>query len=215
MKKIKVVIFDLDGTIANTLPLCIRAFRESIEPLIHRPLSDSEIIATFGPSEEGTIMALAPNHYEEGIKDYLRFYEDLHDMCPSPFDGIENILEVLRNKSVHTSMVTGKGKHSTKISLDRFGLAHFFEVVETGSPKGPRKVEAIQRILSSLKNIKSYEVIYVGDSPSDIISSRNAGVPVIAAAWAETAEKENLLKLNPNRMFDSVNKFAEWLFDRV
>jgi phosphoglycolate phosphatase/pyrophosphatase PpaX len=54
MQKIKAVIFDLDGTVANTLPLCIQAFRQSIEPLIKRSVSDAEIIGTFGPSEEGT-----------------------------------------------------------------------------------------------------------------------------------------------------------------
>ncbi len=49
MKKIKAVIFDLDGTLADTLPLCIQAFRQSVEPLIKRSISDDDIIATFGP----------------------------------------------------------------------------------------------------------------------------------------------------------------------
>jgi phosphoglycolate phosphatase/pyrophosphatase PpaX len=51
MTKIKGVIFDLDGTLANTLPLCIQAFRQSVEPLTLKPLSDAEIIATFGPMD--------------------------------------------------------------------------------------------------------------------------------------------------------------------
>ena len=71
MKKIKCVIFDLDGTIGDTVPLCIKAFKEAIEPLINRSVSNEEIIATFGPSEEGTIMALAPEFYEKGVEDYL------------------------------------------------------------------------------------------------------------------------------------------------
>lgn len=45
--KIKTVIFDLDGTIANTLPLCIAAFRKSVEPYLNAGLSDEDIIATF------------------------------------------------------------------------------------------------------------------------------------------------------------------------
>ncbi|MGQ1947507.1 HAD family hydrolase [Geofilum sp. OHC36d9] len=58
MRKIKAVIFDLDGTLGNTIPLCIEAFRKSIEPLIGKKLSDQEITSTFGPSEEGTIKVL-------------------------------------------------------------------------------------------------------------------------------------------------------------
>ena len=74
MKKIKGVIFDLDGTIGDTVPLCIKAFRKAIEPLIERLVSDEEIIATFGPSEEGTIMALASQFYEEGVTNYLKYF---------------------------------------------------------------------------------------------------------------------------------------------
>jgi len=59
VNKIKALIFDLDGTLANTLPLCVAAFRKSVEPLLDRAISDEKIIATFGPSEEGTIMAPA------------------------------------------------------------------------------------------------------------------------------------------------------------
>ena len=44
----KCLIFDLDGTLGNTLPLCIAAFKQAIEPLAGRSLSDAEIIATFG-----------------------------------------------------------------------------------------------------------------------------------------------------------------------
>jgi HAD superfamily hydrolase (TIGR01549 family) len=215
MQKIKAVIFDLDGTLANTLPLCIQAFRKSVEPLINRSISDDEIIATFGPSEEGTIMALAPNHYNKGVSDYLHFYESLHEMCPAPFDGIKEILETLKNNGVHLSMVTGKGKHSTDISLKYFKLTHFFEIIETGSPDGARKAAGIQIILNVLKDIKSDEVIYVGDASSDIIASRKVGVPVVAAAWADTAEPEKLKELKPDELFYSIKDFSNWMADKI
>ncbi len=215
MNKIKAVIFDLDGTLANTLPLCIQAFRQSVEPLINRSISDADIIATFGPSEEGTIMALAPNHYDKGVADYLHYYEQLHDMCPIPFDGIKEILQVLKDKGVHIAMVTGKGKYSTDISLRHFKLTHFFETIETGSPKGARKAEGIQIILDRLTNINNDEVIYVGDAPSDITASRQVGVPVIAAGWADTAEPEKLQELKPDEMFYTIKDFENWLLGKI
>ena len=60
MKKIKAVIFDLDGTLANTLPLCIQAFRQSVEPLINHSISDAEIIATFGHQKKEPLWLLHP-----------------------------------------------------------------------------------------------------------------------------------------------------------
>jgi phosphoglycolate phosphatase-like HAD superfamily hydrolase len=76
--KFKTIIFDLDGTIADTLPLCIAAFKKSVELLLQSTISEEEIIATFGPSEEGTIRRLIPQHEEEGVKAYLKNYEELH-----------------------------------------------------------------------------------------------------------------------------------------
>lgn len=52
---IKAIIFDLDGTIGDTVPLCIAAFKKSVEPLAGRVFSEEDIVSTFGPSEEGTI----------------------------------------------------------------------------------------------------------------------------------------------------------------
>jgi phosphoglycolate phosphatase-like HAD superfamily hydrolase len=215
MVKIKAVIFDLDGTLANTLPLCMQAFRQSVEPLINRSLSDAEIIATFGPSEEGTIMALAPGYYNKGVAGYLQFYESLHHMCPLPFEGIKELLQTLKDKGIRIAMVTGKGRHSTDISLKYFELTHFFEMIETGSPKGARKAEGIELILDCLSDIKKEEVIYVGDSPGDIIASREVGVPVIAAAWANTAELGKLKELKPDELFYTIKDFSNWLFEKI
>jgi len=211
MNSIKSVIFDLDGTLGNTLPLCIAAFRKSIEPLINRAISDEEIIATFGPSEEGTIKILAPDDYQKGVSSYLEFYSELHSVCPDPFDGINNLLNALRDKSVRIAMVTGKGKYSTKISLEKFGIDQYFEAIETGIADGPRKPEGIQNIVDLFSEVKKDEFIYVGDAPSDIIACKQVGVFVVAAAWAETAETEKLKELNPDILFDNIKDFSAWL----
>jgi phosphoglycolate phosphatase-like HAD superfamily hydrolase len=215
MTKIKAVIFDLDGTLANTLPLCIQAFRKSVEPLVNRSITDTEIIATFGPSEEGTIMALAPDQYEKGVAGYLQHYEALHNMCPVPFKGIKELLILLQQKGVRIAMVTGKGKYSTEISLKYFELAHFFEIIETGSPTGPRKAGGIQNILDHFANTEKDEVIYVGDAPSDITACRKVGISIVAAAWAETAEPEALKYLQPEHLFYTIQDFASWLNERT
>ena len=160
-------------------------------------------------------MTLAPNHYEKGVSDYLYFYEILHEICPIAFHGIEDLLTTLKNKQVRIAMVTGKGKYSTHISLKKFDLTHFFEFIETGLPSGPRKAEGVQIILDSLPEIKKEEFIYVGDAPSDITASRKVGIPVIAAAWAETAEPEALKELNPDELFYTIQDFTTWLYSKI
>lgn len=216
MGNIKAVIFDLDGTLGNTIPLCIEAFRKSIEPLIGKKLSDQEITSTFGPSEEGTIKALVPDDsYDKGISDYLDTYEKLHEKYPSPFDGIISLLNCLKSKQVRIAMVTGKGKYSTKITLRKFGITHFFERIETGHPEGASKPVGIQSVLGYYKELSQNDVIYVGDSPNDIIASKKVGIPIVAAAWADTSESEKLSELKPDKLFFSVNDFTNWIISNV
>ena len=215
MEKLKAVIFDLDGTLGDTLPLCIKAFRHAIEPLIQRTISDAEIIATFGPSEEGTIQALAPDYYEKGVADYLRYYEQFHDLCPAPFSGVRDLLDNLRQQGVRLAMVTGKGVHSTAISLKRFQLEDYFELVETGWAAGPRKPACLQNVMRAFTGIRKEAMIYVGDSPSDIESSRSVGMPVVGAAWASTTNGQELAESQPDELFDSIAAFADWLSPKI
>jgi len=207
---IKTIIFDLDGTIADTLPLCIAAFKQSIEPLLGKEVSEAEIIATFGPSEEGTIRQLIPRHEEAGIKAYLAHYERLHDTCPAPFPGMPALLEFLRSKNIQLAMVTGKGIHSTRLSLKQFNLEPYFEVLETGSPEGPNKVSGIRKVLEKLAADTS-ESIYVGDAPSDIKACREVGIPIAAAGWAGTTNGNELKTLEPDWFFESIGQFMDWL----
>ncbi|WP_437919960.1 NUDIX hydrolase N-terminal domain-containing protein [Sphingobacterium sp. LRF_L2] len=215
MKKLKMVIFDLDGTLANTLPLCIRAFKESIEPLAGRVLSDAEIIATFGPSEEGTIRALLPaNHHEGALLQYYNSYVEFHDMVPDCFEGIVDLLSFLEQQGVLITMVTGKGERSANLSLEKFGIRHYFKHVETGNPEGPSKEKGIRNILENYGLLPS-EVIYVGDAPSDITAARNCEVPMVAVTWASTTDREALANLNPDYLFDTVDEFSDYLRDRI
>jgi len=215
MRGIRAVIFDLDGTIADTLPLCINAFRLAIEPLADKTLTDEEIIATFGPSEEGTIMALVPEHYDQALANYLQYYEVLHYHCPIPFDGIIELLDYLQHHGLRIAMVTGKGPKSTEISLNTFGIKHYFSPIETGSPHGPIKAECIGKVLEGWGDMKKDQIIYIGDAPSDIIASRNAGIPVISAAWAPTADAEKLIPLAPDELFYTISQFSDWIKTRI
>jgi HAD superfamily hydrolase (TIGR01509 family) len=212
--KFKTIIFDLDGTIADTLPLCIAAFKNSIEPLLGAELTEEAIVATFGPSEEGTIRKLIPQHEEAGVKAYLEHYEQLHYTCPAPFPGVVDLLEMLTSKGVQIAMVTGKGIHSTRLSLKQFGLEKYFEVLETGSPNGPDKINGIRRVLARL-NADPAETLYIGDAPSDIIYCKEVGIPIAAAAWATTADPEKLLALNPEWIFFSIEEFGDWIIEQI
>ena len=217
MQKIEIVIFDIDGTLANTLPLIIKSLRQVIEPLVKHSFTDEEIEASFGPNEEGTIRKLAPDADAKKLTaDFLQVYKSLFDtMCPAPFEGIETLLQNLQSKGVKLAISTGKGKESTEFSLSQWKLNSFFEMIENGTPEDSRKTEAIPHILSSLGNLPKGATVYIGDSPGDIKDSKKAGIIAVAAAWAPTAKPEKLKEEQPDEIFHTVADFADWLNSRI
>lgn len=215
MTKLKAVIFDLDGTIANTIPLIIKSVQHALEPLIDRSISDQEVVGTFGPSEVGTVMALAPNEVELGFQRYLDFYKQFHDMCPAPFDGIAELLDFLLEKNIRIAMVTGKSKESASIDLELFNMTQYFEQIETGIPSRPSKPDALQRICDAMPSILTQEMIYVGDAPTDVAASHQVNIPIVGAGWANTTDLDALEIANPDFLFHTIADFLEWLKRRI
>jgi len=77
------------------------------------------------------------------------------------------------------------------------------------------KEKGIAAVLRKWPDLDKGSIIYVGDAPSDITASRKAGIPIVAAAWAETAEPEKLLANQPDKIFYSITEFTDWLLPLV
>jgi phosphoglycolate phosphatase-like HAD superfamily hydrolase len=200
------VIFDLDGTLADTLPICIVAFRQALKEYTGRVYTDREITTLFGPSEEGVFLYATPDRAQEAVQFYWKAYEQAHQSVRAPFPGILDALRFLKEHSIRVAVVTGKGPHSAAISLRLLGLAFAFDIVESGSPLGVIKPEAIGRVLARWQ-LPPAEVAYVGDATTDVTSARQAGVIPLAAAWAPTADYEALRAMEPAATFRTVEEF--------
>ena len=205
------VIFDMDGTIADTVPLCIEAFRRAVRDLIGKTFTDKQITDTFGPSEEGTIAAFVPDRVAEGVELYLRYTKALHPaMCPAPFAHIPEIIAFLKQTGVKTALVTGKGARSLQINLEQFGGQNWFSHIETGNPEKPDKPACIEKTLRAL-SVTPQNALYAGDMASDVLSARAAGVRAAAAAWAKSCDRAALQAARPDCYFESVADFFAFL----
>jgi phosphoglycolate phosphatase/pyrophosphatase PpaX len=204
MAKLKSVIFDMDGTVTDSLPLCVEAFRLAVEPVIKRHVSDDEISAAFGPSDEGTIRVFVPDAVDYCLEQFLFHYRRLHPvMCPKPFDGIIDVLEWLKNKKIPVGLVTGKGPKSLAITLEELKLSHYFDAVQSGSPLRANKPECMRNILQHFQ-LQPGEAVYIGDAPSDITASREVSLPIYSAAWAKTTNVPKLQALQPDKIVYSI-----------
>jgi pyrophosphatase PpaX len=204
-------IFDLDGTLANTLPVCIKAYQETVMHFCDRLPEEQEIMAEFGPDDEGMLEHLIPGRVAETLPYYLSAYERLHlQLCTELFPGIPKIFAVLSSMNIRTAIVSGKGIYSAKISLEILKLDNWIDVVETGFAYGPDKPRSLRLVLNRWK-IAADQVAYIGDAPYDMWAARDVGMLPLGAAWAESSVLAAVQNEHAFITFRTVDAFGDWI----
>lgn len=212
--KLKGFIFDLDGTLINSLPVVRTSLNTTLVKFSGRVYTDQELTSLFGPSEEGIFKKLFPGSWSEVLEFYLTEYDRIHVPYAKPFPGVVEALTLLRDRKMKLALVSGKGAGSMEISLKHSGLKCFFEVIITGSEYRASKPDHIKQVLA-LWNFSPDEVVYIGDIAYDVQAAKEVGVLPISALWAETVQVQKVLAMNPAYAFDTVESFNEWIREMV
>lgn len=184
--KYKGIIFDFDGTLADTLPLCFYSFNEIFKKYDRRDLSAEEIVQMFGPSEAGIIQQnlKAVDQIEKAVEEYYCHYDRAHHEFVGFDPHLRQLLNGLRNEGYRLGIFTGKGRKSFDISMSKLQLEDFFDVTITGDDVSSPKpdAEGLYKILEVWEMDKT-QVLFVGDSDADIESGTRAGMDTVAVAW--------------------------------
>lgn len=209
---LKGFMFDLDGTLAETLPVCLTALRRTFKNYFGEEWSDERLLSYFGPTEEGVIKRLLPDKALECLELYYNEYVKAHELCPQPFPGIIDALDLLKQKNIPMAIVTAKGSKTARISLEILSLSSYFPVVECGFEDAGNKPASIRKVLE-VWDIDPGKIAYLGDRRSDIRAARETGLIPLAAAWSEKADYDLLLNEKPYAIFSTIHEFITWLND--
>lgn len=208
--KYKGIIFDFDGTIADTLPVCFYSFNEIFKRYDQRDLSSEEIMQMFGPSEIGIIRQnlKAAQQIEQAIEDYYSHYDQAHNELVRVDPDMVELLRGLQQDGLKLGIFTGKGRRSFDISMSKLQLAPFFEASITGDDvmKPKPDPEGIDKIIE-LMSLDKDQVLLVGDSNADIESGNRAGIDTVAISWFQGSHG-NFTQV-ATYYCDEINKFKE------
>ncbi len=211
--QIKTILFDFDGTLADTLPAAFDAFKYVFKKYDGKEVSNEDIIHLFGPIEDELLRKHLENKgkLDQAIEDYYDQYEKGHDR---EFEGLEKIQQMLdrfAEMDVNLGIVTGKSRRALTFSLESLGIYDYFDVTIAGDDvKKPKPdKEGIEKCMKLLQN-KPSEVLFVGDSESDISAGASAGVKTAAAQWFSTVQTTDF-KTNPDVLFTSIPDFCEFI----
>lgn len=213
---IRGVIFDLDGTLGDTVFVSVEAIVRAVHKHTGKTYTHPEIIDRFGPTEIGIIKKLVPDDvWEASCQTFYEEYKNIHQKHQiGAYPGIRSILDLLSAHKIRQAIVTGKGAEPAHISLDYFNLNGHFEFIETGWLHSSSKEACIKKVVEAWQ-IPGENVLYVGDAPSDVAIARRAGVHPISAAWADTANPAELQAQQPEALFEEVSELELWLKNQL
>ena len=197
------VIFDLDGTLANTFPTVVRIFNRLMENRTGRVWTLEELIPYFGPPETIMFRSLFPEatDYEAIAREFYRLSREDGEGI-RPFPGIERRIRQWREAGIKLGVYSGASTLAARIRVEHAGLLDLFDAVLGGDEVAHYKPhpEGIFKLLD-LFQIAPPATLYVGDMVADIKAGREAGVTTVAVTWG-AGKREELLTAGPDYLID-------------
>lgn len=194
MSKYDLVLYDLDGTLWDSIPLIMECFHKAYEKVtggtdrtdedlmsyIGRPLGD-----TFAMHDDGT--------KEKLVKVYLDYNcARLKENAVPIFPGVYDFLSKIKASGTMQGVVTSKRETSAMITIDLLELKGYFDTMvfredtERAKPHGDPLIEAARRMgITDMSR-----VLYVGDAVPDILSAKDAGTDFALVGWTKMSRSE-------------------------
>ncbi|MEL3971218.1 HAD family hydrolase [Rossellomorea oryzaecorticis] len=208
----KAIIFDFDGTLADTLPVCFYAFQSVFKEFDDIEVTSDEIKSMFGPSETGIIKEnLKNSNFDQAIDMYYQKYKEKHADLVKANEEMNDLLHSLKKQGYKLGIVTGKARKSLVISLDHLEMNELFDVIITGDDVSIPKPhpEGLKQALSLL-NVTNDEALFIGDSDADIKAGKQANVWTVGVQWLPNYQTQDF-SVQPDQTFNRVGEFIESL----
>ena len=214
---IKLVIFDFDGTIADTREAIIAAKQETMKLLGLRIASDEECAATIGLSSQKAFQQSYPELSEEKIdlcvSTYRRLFEEKKlIMPPVLFANVKEVLEFLNEKGIVCTVATSRNGKSCREFLEQLGIAQYFSYVLCAEDTKRLKPDP-EPVIKTLEDLscRPEETLVIGDMPMDIEMGKKAGVYSCGVTYGNST-REKLFAAGADYVIDDIEEFRKLLF---
>ncbi len=188
MKNIKAVLFDLDGTLLDTLEDLYLADLEAMRHFGYPEHTMDDVRRFVGNGlRKLTERSLPEGKDDPGLEEvfrYLASYYRAHAADHAvPYDGILNLMEKLKNDGIRMAVLSNKPDEDTKRLCEKFFRG--YTEINRGAIEGIALKPAAHPVHELLKDmgLRPEEAIYAGDSEVDIMTAKNAGLRCVSVTW--------------------------------
>jgi pyrophosphatase PpaX len=207
----KTYLFDLDGTLLDSIDLILASFHHTARQHLGRELSDAHWLAGVGRPLRDQLRAIAKSDEERDAM--LGTYRDhnlaRHDAMARPYPGVVDVVRTLHQRGVKLALVTSKMREGADLGLRLLDLEEELSVricaddVVHGKPHPEPVFKALEALGAS-----AAEAVLIGDSAHDIGAGRGAGVLTAAVAWGPFP-RETLEAVGPDHWIERPEQILE------
>ena len=185
---IKAVIFDLDGTLLNTLEDLTDSTNAALQQYSYPTRTIDEVRRFVGNGVRLLMIRAVPGGesnplFEETFAQFKEYYGEHCNDNTKPYEGMIELLETLKSKGYSVAIVSNKIDFAVK----ELSALYFKGIVPVaiGEKEGVRRKPAPDTVREALKELgrTAEEAVYVGDSDVDIETAKNADMPCISVLW--------------------------------
>lgn len=213
MSNLKAILFDFDGTLADTNQLITDSFLHVLTPLFPGKYNEENVQSFNGPPLEAVFKQLFPKDYKEKVSEYRRYNLEHHDELICLFPDVKEALTELKEAGFKLAIVSTKSNLTLNKGIKTLGLEGYFDVTVGNGDYEKFKPDPEPLFLAMSKlGVKADECMMVGDNWHDIEAGHNAGVKPIFVKWSRK-EKSVIEPYKPYKMVSSMLELSQWLIN--
>ena len=198
----KLVIFDLDGTLIDSLPDILEQMNLSLKHFNYPLCTENQIRQYIGNGARHLVKCSFGNLTEQDLDQKLEYYNKIYTACGSPkthvFEGMDKVMVKLKEMGYKLAILTNKPQITTDKVYEKYLSQFGFDMVvgQSNNVKCKPDKTATLNILKQL-NVSQENVYFIGDGQTDIETAYNSNVKHIAVLWGYR-DKEQLEKVGAN-----------------
>lgn len=202
-----VVAFDLDGTLLNSETINLKSLQTCLDIYYNISVSMEELISFTGTSAKDILEHYGISNYKEAQVRWIYEFDKIMDQVRL-FDGVLDLLVKLKNLGVKLAIVTSRKRHELDKLVSNFNLENYFNytvsIDDTENPKP--SAEPLQKLME-LANCTDKEILFIGDSSSDIRCAKNNDTKFGLALWGADpflAKDCDIILSTPDDVYDII-----------
>jgi pyrophosphatase PpaX len=209
----KAALFDVDGTLVDSMSFVIRGLGETYERFLGFRPSDSEIRSMVGTPLSNQLKLLKAETSPQKLSEMTDFAVDYfanHHHEERIFEESVETLRMCRRAGIRTALVTSKNAIELEQFLDRFIATNAIDATVCASDVHHPKPDPESAILACRRlQVEPSQAVMIGDSVFDLRSARDAGVTAIAVGFG-AADRATLLAESPSAYFETPRDLLDW-----